>query len=405
MKNSTLAIWLEHCLEFIRQAEDPLSAVIFEGVLHAADTGHLIMLESILSGTAHSAVAVNRPLESLLNSIYITKMVIWGRLEAEIDPAQAWDMSVGLEILFQEALIIATDSYTKALAESHQRHAVEAARLSQEAEQKVMGYATELARANRELARLEQAKSDFISIAAHELKTPLTIVQGYADMLLEQELARVSEKAQTILKGIAVGAERMNDIVNDLLDVSAIEMSSLVLNPEPVVVGELFQVLLERASHVARSRQQTFNVDIKTDLPIIQTDPKRLYQVLDQLVNNAIKFTPDGGEITVTAYHETEAKTGADFIKVEVADTGIGIAPEDKEYVFDKFFRVGKTNLHSSGKVKFKGAGPGLGLSIVKGVVESLNGQIWIESQGYDEVNFPGSTFHLRLPVQKNSEE
>ncbi len=399
MKNPTLAAWLEHCLEFIKQTEDPLSAVIFEGVLHAADTGQFTMLESVLSGAAHNAVAVNHPLESLLNSIYITRMVILGRLEAEVDPAQVWDMSVALEILFQEALLIVTDGYTKALTESHQRRAAEAARLSQQAEQKVMSYATELARANRKLARLEQAKSDFISIAAHELKTPLTIVQGYVDMLLDQEFVHASEKTQKKLKGIAVGAERMNDIVNDLLDVSAIETSSLALNPETVVVGDLLQVLLERAGHVAQSRQQTFNIDIKTDLPVIKTDPKRLYQILDQLVNNAIKFTPDGGEITVTAYHETDNKTGTDFIKVEVADTGIGIAPEDKEYVFDKFFRVGKTNLHSSGKVKFKGAGPGLGLSIVKGVVESLNGQIWVESQGYDEVNFPGSTFHLRLPV------
>ena len=404
MKNPTLAVWLEHCLEFINQAEDPLSAIIFEGVLHAADTGQFTMLESILSGAAHNAVAVNRPLESLLNSIHITKMVIWGRLEAEIDPAQVWDMSVALEMLFQEALIIATDGYTKALTESHQRHAAEAARLSQEAEQKVMSYATELARANRELARLEQAKSDFISIAAHELKTPLTIVQGYADMLLEQELSHVSEKTQKTVKGIAVGAERMNDIINSLLDMSAIETASLSVSAEPVVIEDLLKTLFEQADPVAKSRHHTLTINLKTALPIIQTDPKRLYQALAQLTSNAIKFTPDGGQIIITAYQTTDNKTGDDFIEIEVTDTGIGIAPEDKEHVFDKFFRVGKTNLHSSGKVKFKGAGPGLGLSIVKGIVERLNGQIWAESQGYDEVNFPGSTFHLRLPV-KNSEQ
>ena len=404
MKNPTLAVWLEHCLEFVNQAEDPLSAVIFEGVLHAADTGRFTMLESILSGAAHNAVAVNRPLELLLNSIHITKMVIWGRLEAEIDPAQVWDMSVALEMLFQEALIIATDGYTKALTESHQRHAAEAARLSQEAEQKVMSYATELARANRELARLEQAKSDFISIAAHELKTPLTIVQGYADMLLEQELSHVSEKTQKTVKGIAVGAERMNDIINSLLDMSAIETASLSVSAEPVVIEDLLKTLFEQANPVAKSRHHTLTINLKTALPIIQTDPKRLYQALAQLTSNAIKFTPDGGQIIITAYQATDNKTGDEFIEIEVTDTGIGIAPEDKEHVFDKFFRVGKTNLHSSGKVKFKGAGPGLGLSIVKGIVERLNGQIWAESQGYDEVNFPGSTFHLRLPV-KNSEQ
>ena len=403
MKNPTLAVWLEHCLEFVNQAEDPLSAVIFEGVLHAADTGRFTMLESILSGAAHNAVAVDRPLESLLNSIHITKMVLWGRLEAEIDPAQVWDMSVALETLFQEALIIATAGYTKALTESHQRHAAEAARLSQKAEQKVMSYATELARANRELARLEQAKSDFISIAAHELKTPLTIVQGYADMLLEQELSHVSEKTQKTVRGIAVGAERMNDIINSLLDMSAIETASLSVSAEPVVIEDLLKTLFEQANPVAKSRHHTLTINLKTALPIIQTDPKRLYQALAQLTSNAIKFTPDGGQIIITAYQTTDNKTGDDFIEIEVTDTGIGIAPEDKEHVFDKFFRVGKTNLHSSGKVKFKGAGPGLGLSIVKGIVERLNGQIWAESQGYDEVNFPGSTFHLRLPV-KNSE-
>jgi signal transduction histidine kinase len=124
--------------------------------------------------------------------------------------------------------------------------------------------------------------------------------------------------------------------------------------------------------------------------------------VLHQLVNNAIKYTPDGGQIKIGVFidpGDEDQRQIPEGIKIEVCDSGIGIAPEDQEQIFDKFYRVGESSLHSSGRVKFKGAGPGLGLAIARGVIKSLNGQIWVESPGYDEVNCPGSIFHIRLPL------
>jgi signal transduction histidine kinase len=132
-----------------------------------------------------------------------------------------------------------------------------------------------------------------------------------------------------------------------------------------------------------------------------------LHQILIHVLNNAIKYTPDGGAVFIEGRVLPEGGlTGeipsrdADYVELTFRDTGIGIAPEDRERIFEKFYRVGKSTLHSSGKVKFKGAGPGLGLPIARGLVEAHGGRLWAESPGHDEVNFPGSTFHLLLPIQ-----
>ena len=126
-------------------------------------------------------------------------------------------------------------------------------------------------------------------------------------------------------------------------------------------------------------------------------DSERLYQALRNLLTNAIKYTPDGGTITI----DGRILTG--FIEMTIADTGIGIDIADQERIFEKFGRVGNVALHSSGKIKFKGGGPGLGLPITKGIIEAHGGAIWVESEGYDEVNCPGTIFHVLLPIRKES--
>lgn len=124
-------------------------------------------------------------------------------------------------------------------------------------------------------------------------------------------------------------------------------------------------------------------------------DEERLFQALRNVLTNAIKYTPDGGVITVGG------RKLPGFIEITVSDTGIGIDPENHTLVFEKFGRLGSVSLHSSGKTKFKGGGPGLGLPITKGIIEAHGGAIWVESRGYDEVNCPGSTFHILLPIRK----
>jgi signal transduction histidine kinase len=126
----------------------------------------------------------------------------------------------------------------------------------------------------------------------------------------------------------------------------------------------------------------------------IYADPERIYQALRNILSNAIKFTPDKGSITV------DGRTLPGFIEITVADTGIGISSENQTLIFEKFGQLGRVDLHSSGKTKFKGGGPGLGLAIARGIVEAHGGTIWVESEGHDEKKLPGSTFHVLIPAR-----
>jgi signal transduction histidine kinase len=131
---------------------------------------------------------------------------------------------------------------------------------------------------------------------------------------------------------------------------------------------------------------------------VVAADPDLLYKAFHHLIMNAIKYTPDGGEITVSG----RTLSGRSEVEVAVKDTGIGVAPEHKEVVFEKFFQTGEVLLHSSGKTKFKGGGPGLGLAIARGVIQAHHGSIWLESPGRDEAKNPGTTFYVRLPISGN---
>jgi signal transduction histidine kinase len=134
------------------------------------------------------------------------------------------------------------------------------------------------------------------------------------------------------------------------------------------------------------------------ELPSLEGDPERLTQAFSNLINNAIKFTPDGGRIKVRG---RVVRGPESVIEIIVADEGIGINPKDHDMIFEKFYRTGSVDLHSTGQIKFKGGGPGLGLPIARGVIEGHGGRIWVESEGYDEQSCPGSRFHVLLPLQR----
>ncbi len=125
-----------------------------------------------------------------------------------------------------------------------------------------------------------------------------------------------------------------------------------------------------------------------------------MYKVFYHLIVNAIKYTPDGGRITVTGCMTKTLEMG-DVVQIEITDSGIGIAPEDQQLIFEKFYQTGKLSLHSSGVTKFAGGGPGLGLAIAKGIVVAHEGKIWVESPGYDETYCPGSRFFVQLPLMR----
>jgi signal transduction histidine kinase len=259
----------------------------------------------------------------------------------------------------------------------------------------------ELAKLNKDLAKLNRKKSDFIAIAAHELKTPLTLVKGYAEMLVEgYTQSTQSNEWEPLVSGIFKGAERLQGIVDDIVDVSLIDTEVLSLTLGEMSLAEILRFVYRDWSEHAKQRNQTIHVDDFTDVPRIQGDAQRLRQVFSNIVGNAIKYTPDNGRIEIASRVLKSEDEQPTFVEVVVSDTGVGINLEDRERIFDKFYRVESIDLHSSGKTKFMGAGPGLGLTIAKGIVEAHGGRIWVESSGYDPSQCPGSHFHVLLPIQ-----
>ena len=273
--------------------------------------------------------------------------------------------------------------------------------LNRHLDQRVQERTEELARLNRDLAKLNKKKSDFVAIAAHELKTPLTLIQGYAEMLSEAGAQDIPPALlDRELDGIVTGVERLRTIIEDIIDVSLIDTEVLALNLEPTSLESVIEMVRRDWLVAAAERRQSIAVQPVSGLPHVEADSVRLHQVLDNLVGNAIKYTPDGGYIEIWARGLESQDSETAFVEVTVADSGVGIDSEEQERIFDKFYRIEGPDLHSSSKTRFMGAGPGLGLTIAKGIVEAHGGRIWVESPGYDPERCPGSQFHVVLPVR-----
>lgn len=401
MKNQQLARWLQDHLEMLGNIDDrkdgTFHTALYEGVIEIALHGETRLVDSVLTNAAAQAVASGRGLTNLLGVPQRLRERIWQRIGDEIDPEPAFAMLSALDRIFVHIMQVMVDAYLEAHQLSQVEKAVEISHLYAESEQKIMAYAAELARANRELARLEQAKTDFISIAAHELKTPLTLIQGYVNILLDLEL---DERIVSFIQGINRGSKRMGNIIEDMLDLSALDTNQLKLVLEQVNLHSVIQLVATQMEPALTERNQSIQITGLDALPPIEGDHQRLHQVFKQIINNAIKYTPDGGKIIVSGQTIAATDTMPQSVQIVVKDTGVGIAPEDRDSIFERFYRAGKSNLHSTGETKFMGAGPGLGLAIVKGLVEAHGGRIWADSQGFDMQNCPGSAFSVVLPVR-----
>jgi signal transduction histidine kinase len=215
-------------------------------------------------------------------------------------------------------------------------------------------------------------------------------------MMLGEQLPRGEASPHDgLVRGIAKGLDRLREIVDDLIDVSALETNMVSLSYQPVRLSRVFDRVKSELAGVLAARRLTMVVDeFDNEATLTQADPQRMLQVARKVVGNAVKYTPDGGCITVSA------RPLPAFVEVLVADSGIGIAPEQVQGIFEKFGQAGDVALHSTGKTKFKGGGTGLSLHIVKGILERHGGSIWCESPGHDERTCPGSTFHLLIPLR-----
>jgi signal transduction histidine kinase len=310
-----------------RDEDQAFHAALYEGIIDMALTGETRLVDPVLESAAAYAVAAGRPLTHLLGVPQRLREHIWQRIGEEIDPEPAFVMLSAVDVIFVHIIRVTIDDYQVATRLATAAKATEISRLYADSERKVMEYTAEVARANRELARLEQAKTDFISIAAHELKTPLTLIQGYANILVD---ILTEERIISLAEGIRRGAERMGTIIEDMLDLSAIDTDRLSLFLEPVNLEKVIRLIVRQLEPTLQERKHTLETVNLDTLPIIEADTYRLHQIFAQIINNAVKYTPDGGAITITGQTVAANKKMPDCVRIIVKDTGVGIAPEDR---------------------------------------------------------------------------
>jgi signal transduction histidine kinase/DNA-binding LacI/PurR family transcriptional regulator len=259
----------------------------------------------------------------------------------------------------------------------------------------------ELSNAHNTLKKLDKNKSDFIQVAAHELRTPLTVIKGYVGMMNGQPAIQNDNLLSQAMEGVLQGTDRLHQIVNSMLDVARLENEVIRPHLESLSLAPLLRILQKDYAADLESRNISLEIDLAiNNLPPILADSELLKKALDNVILNAIKFTPDGRSIYISAEPVDVNGTGH-YCEIRVRDTGIGIDPANHKIVFEKLYQLGKVELHSSGRTKFKGGGPGLGLAIAAGIVKAHRGKIWVESPGYDEERLPGSTFFIQIPMAK----
>ncbi len=249
----------------------------------------------------------------------------------------------------------------------------------------------ELAEANEHLREMDRLKSRFLSMVSHDLRTPLGAIQGFAELLQAEVYGSLSDRQENAIDRITANAKQLLHLVNDLLDQARIEAGRLSLQPAPFAPAELVEDLESTMGILAESNGLTLTTNISDDLPErLQGDKKRLRQILVNLVNNALKFTEEGG-VHVQLYRMNGVSPPRWVM--EVADTGPGISKEDQKYIFEPFRRVDDS-------ITREHMGVGLGLSIVQQLAELMEGEVTLESDIGQ-----GSTFTVILPLTPAKEE
>jgi PAS domain S-box-containing protein len=243
---------------------------------------------------------------------------------------------------------------------------------------------TEEKRYEQRLKELDKMKSDFVSGVSHELRTPLTAIKVSVDNMLDGVIGEFNEKQIAYLTRIKANTDRLARLINDLLDLSRIEAGKIDFRPTNLSLVTLIKEVAESLRPVAAEKLISLNIASPDREVMAWADRDKVVQVLMNLIGNALKFTPAHGKVTVVV-----GKNGDQWVRVSVADTGLGIPTEEADRIFDKFYQIAQSS-------KQKTKGTGLGLTICKDLVEMQGGQIWVESEGGQ-----GSTFAFTLPAER----
>ncbi len=235
---------------------------------------------------------------------------------------------------------------------------------------------------NIQLKKLNRIKSDFINVTSHELRTPITGIKGYVQMLLKQSLGEISKEQKSALEVVLRNSNRLDHLVQDVLDISQLQSGTMRFTPEPTDVGKMVDEAVEAMQSSADLKKIKINVNIEDNIPDLIIDKECIKKAIIHLVDNAIKFSPDGSIVNIRAKNER------DHVLFEVHDFGRGIPKNKEKKVFETFYQV------DSGMDRVFG-GVGLGLTISQGIVVAHGGKIWVEGT----VN-EGSTFRFTLPIK-----
>ena len=235
--------------------------------------------------------------------------------------------------------------------------------------------------ANEELSQATQAKSEFLSHMSHELRTPLNIIIGFSELMIDKAMGEINDKQKQCFSDILDSSQHLLNLTNDILDLSKIESGKIELKLENIALSKIIESLTRTMMPILTPMKQSLDVEIENDLPPVHADTAKLKQVLLNLLSNATRFSPDGGRLKI------EAVRKGDWCQVSVIDNGTGIKKEDQKRIFEPFCQLDNPPTREKG-------GTGLGLTLVKQIVEKHSGQIWVESE-YRK----GSRFIFTLPL------
>ena len=231
---------------------------------------------------------------------------------------------------------------------------------------------------------LDRMKSDFVNMVAHELRSPLVAIRQINSVLAEGLAGPLQQKQQEFVGKGVKKIDALLELIHDLLDVAKLEEGKLMQRPVPVDLGAMIEEMVTLMEPRAKKQGITLSFSCENLRPIV-ADPKNMEEILSNLMSNAINYSPDGGDVTVTA------KGMGGFMEIKVSDTGVGIAPEELPKIFERFYRIKHPKTRQV-------SGTGLGLSLVKGIVEAHHGTMDVES-----VPDKGTTFTIRLPIPKDA--
>jgi signal transduction histidine kinase len=246
-----------------------------------------------------------------------------------------------------------------------------------------------LAQAVERLQEADRVKSNFLATVSHELRTPLTSVIGYSEMLLEGIAGELNDEQREYVRTVMEKGDQLLQLITGILDISRMEAGEMKIDRHPFDLDEVVGVALTTVAPHARRKKLIMSCNVPEALPLVHGDRDKIRQVLLNLLGNAVKFTPEGGKIEVTAGLAPLLPTAesARAVRVSVKDSGIGVPPEHQKRVFDPFFQVDNSSTREYG-------GTGLGLSIVKRLVEAHGGVVWVDSE-----TGKGSTFSFTIPL------